>query len=99
MDNGHIVAKIFKKTTYIKSLYNCGADSWKCRDYVGIPDGFAEIMLQNGNIVIYPVEIKTRVVLKTIEKAINTVLNYSDKVLYNYGNTILCECVPSENIL
>ena len=99
-DNEDITSRRFKSLPHVKSFYNCGLLISRKRQYIGVsPDGIAEIRLQDRNVVICAVEIKTRVVENTIGKAIEDNGTFGGLVQCLYGDDRFKKCVPSENRL
>ena len=99
-DNEDITSQRFKSLSYVKSFYKCGLLISRNRQYIGVsPDGIAEIKLQDTDVVICAVEIKTRVVENTISTAIEVREAFGDLVQCSYGDDLFKKCVPSENRL
>ena len=99
-DNEDITSRRFKSLPYVKSFYKCGLLISRNRQYIGVsPDGIAEIKLQDTDVVICAVEIKTRVVENTIGKAIEDNGTFGGLVQCLYGDDRFKKCVPSENRL
>ena len=89
--------KMYKHKTL---FFNCGLLFSKKKSYISLSlERIAEIKLHTSEVVIFSIEINTRVTKKKIAKVMAAATKYYYKVYCAYGDPVFRYCVSVENCL